>query len=300
MVPDRQALSADGPSIAVVGQRLYAVWRGADNAHLYWSQRDDLGKCSWSLPAEIDFAYTNTRPSIVAVDTKLVALWKAHDGEALYYSVRDCSTKGNSKWTSPKMTKFGSKTGPALAFWDTDSKDHKRVWAAWNGTAQDELFWRAWFSENDWGEQYPDYIDVTTNMRPAMASCHGRLYLAWTSSAPGSEQQIWVSYLEEGAEFWAPPFCVERHCHSDAAPSLATFNGRIYAAWRGKGNDSGIWLAPCDHPADADHLERPQRLGEMSTSSTPAFVEWKSKLVFVWKGGFGGDTRIWWGYGDFC
>lgn len=240
---------------------------------------------------------TTARPSIAAKGNTLIVMWKGlHHEERLWYSIFDCDT---DEWKGPAPTEFGSKVGPALTLWETESGDTKnKIWAAWRGTEGDELFWRSSFNDERWLVQYPDYIDIRTDARPALASSPGRLYLAWTSSAPETSQQIRVSFLDADADLWEPPFSIELHCHSSAAPSLAKFKDKVYVAWRGKGNDLGIWLAPCVRPGDPG-FERPQRLGDCATDCTPALVEWEGKLVLVWKGGWGNDYLLWWGCGEF-
>jgi hypothetical protein len=229
------------------------------------------------------------------MENGLFALWKSYGKgkETLQYSVFD-HTK--SEWKTPAETKFGSKVGPAV----TLLEDNK-VCAAWRGTEGDDLLWRATFDgeksfEKGWCGQYPDYIDINTNTRPALASCRGRLYLAWTSLASQTAHQILVSSLEVNTDVWDQPSSVESHCHSDAGPSLARFKDTVYAAWRGKGNDTGIWLTS-SRSGESGHFDRPQRLEDAATDCTPAVVEWENELVLVWKGGWGNDRRLWWGSG---
>ncbi|MCJ1402205.1 hypothetical protein MMC11_005425 [Xylographa trunciseda] len=288
-----KAYSADGPSLAVVCDKLYAVWRGhAGNNGIWWSRIESL-QGEWTEPKQIPSATTMNRPAIAATGETLVALWKSLDRESLYYSVLKCG----DKWGEPRRTEFGSKVGPALALRETESDGNCKIWAAWRGIEGDEHFWRASFDGDGWSGQHPEYIDVSTESRPALVFCHGRGYLAWTSTAVDTAQQIRISFLEAEADVWEPPFSIERHCRSNTAPCLARFKDIVLAAWTGKGNDTGIWLSSCDRLGDASHFDRPQRLEYAATDCTPAVIEYNDKLVLVWKGGLNGDCGLWWGYG---
>jgi hypothetical protein len=275
---------------------LYAIWRGQDNEKLYWSRLESLEK-TWSKPKEIPEARTDTRPSIAALGDTLIVLWKNSKDENLCYSKSTHSSEENLAWSGPHKTNFGSKAGPAIACWKSHNGSESSLWAAWRGVAGDGLFWRAKFDGKGWEDQSPDFIDVSTDTRPALASGLGRLYLAWTSSAHDTDEQIRISILEAESENWERPFSIQPHCHSSAAPSLARVKDAVLVAWRGKGNDTGIWITSCDVAGDPIHFERPQRLDKVSTGSTPAMIEFKDHLVFVWKGGWNNDCRLWWGYG---
>lgn len=302
-----KALSADGPSIAVIKGDLVAVWRAHDGTDQLWWAKLSLSNqdqnSEWTDPEKVhETAKTNARPSTVAAGDKLVALWKGREyDESLWYSVYRFD-KGYWSWENPIRTEFGSKTGPALALYEKD-----KVLGAWAGIKNDDLLWQAVFDfekkanvdkSGNWGRQYPNYLDIRTDYRPALAFHRGRLYLAWTSTAHETAQQILVSTRSHRAEFWDPPASVQKHCHSSAAPTLCNFKGKIYVAWRGKSNDCGIWLAPCPTSQDPEHPELPQRLDNVATSCTPALAEWQDELIIAWKG-WANDPQIWWGSVEF-
>lgn len=332
------AYSEDGPSLAVVGINLYAIWRGHQGGdkpeeQLWWSKTGPLEgggkigrrgsdtagqaqliKCypEWVKPGEIPDAGTSHRPSIAKYSigqtadeesntedrtAGLVAVWKAPQDESIHFSTFNCAEE---TWKKRSLkTSFGSKAGPAITSWGRSG-----AWAVWCGIYGDELLWRAPFdgsAQKPWGGgQRPDYFGMQTRHRPALVSFDGRLYLAWLSSAPETVDQILFSSCRDSDQdlgMWEKPISVHSHCHSSAAPSLATFKGRVYVTWRGKGKDQGVWLMLCVRPGETTLMEHPQRLEGASTTSTPSLAEWEGKLVLVWKG-MNDDRRLWWGMLD--
>ena len=67
---------------------------------------------------------------------------------------------------------------------------------------------------------------------------------------------------------------------SSVGPSLAVFAGRLYAAWKGINNDSGIYWSSFD----GAHWAGQQRIGGVGTSLGPALGVANNQLFAVWKG----------------
>ena len=63
-------------------------------------------------------------------------------------------------------------------------------------------------------------------------------------------------------------------------PSLASFNGKLYSAWKGENSDQGIYYASYD----GTKWSAQTNIAGVGTSVGPALATFNSKLYAVWKG----------------
>jgi hypothetical protein len=85
---------------------------------------------------------------------------------------------------------------------------------------------------------------------------------------------------------------------SDEGPSLATFQGSVWAVWKGSNGDSRIWYS---NQFQANSWSQPQILPSVFTSARPALSSYTHNgnqlLYAAWKGE-GDDERIWYSIFD--
>jgi hypothetical protein len=63
-------------------------------------------------------------------------------------------------------------------------------------------------------------------------------------------------------------------------PSLATFSGKLYAAWKGEGNDQGIYYASFSGSSWSSQAQIPN----VGSSEGPSLAVFNDKLYAMWKG----------------
>src|SRR5215472_3870185 len=84
---------------------------------------------------------------------------------------------------------------------------------------------------------------------------------------------------------------------TSSSPSLAVFGDQHYAAWKGVGNDPGIYWSSFDGNAWAAQ----QKIAGVGTSGSPTLAVFGDQLYAAWKG-FRNDPGIYWSsfYGNAC
>src|SRR5271170_7867712 len=76
---------------------------------------------------------------------------------------------------------------------------------------------------------------------------------------------------------------------SSVGPSLTEFQGRLYAAWRGASDNSGIWWSSFDRRVWASQM----LIHGVGTSGRPSLAVFQDRLYIAWKGA-GNDPGIYW------
>ena len=189
-----------------------------------------------------------------------------------------------------------SSVGPSLALFDT------QLYAAWKGGGGDEQIWYSHLDGSSWAQPRVilpgiESVIAPSSVGPSLATLvteGGPLYAAWKGG--GDDERIWYSRFTGfdgiGGLTWAPPQAIlPGTVASSARPSLAAFNGRFYAAWKGGGSDERIWWSSFDGSSWA-----PQQVilpGTVASSVGPSLAAFNGRLYAAWKGG-GSDETIWW------
>jgi len=115
----------------------------------------------------------------------------------------------------------------------------------------------------------------------AVSEFNKNLYIAWRQG----EQLFWSSFDNTT---WQPGQQIPG-AETTSGVSLATFAGKLYAAWKGAGNDSGIYYTIFDGTNWAPQ----QRAAVASSSTGPGLAVFADALYMAWKG-LEGDQRIFW------
>jgi hypothetical protein len=126
-----------------------------------------------------------------------------------------------------------SHNGPALAGHDG------RLFLAWRGRGDEQLNVSL---SNDGGRSFIGKFvsGETTTDPPALASHNGRLMIAWKGSGNKNLNVAKVDrFLSTGGGEGVEGFSdkVTLGDSSDVGPALASHNGALFIAWRGRGND---------------------------------------------------------------
>lgn len=212
----------------------------------------------------------------------LYAAWKGETGDDRLF----CAVFDGSTWQSGPTIPGNSSTGPSLAF-----LNHK-LYAAWKGEHDDKRLFYSGLGEKGWDAQLT--IPGNSDTGPSLVTLNGTLYAGWKGEA-----DLRLFYAEFHGTSWSPQVQMT-HNGSDAGfsscvgPSLAVFNGTLYAAWRGAIADQSIYYASFDGTA----WTAPNRLPGAEQSSTgPSLAQFDNKLYVITKG-LGADERLFLGWFD--
>ncbi|MFH8371820.1 hypothetical protein, partial [Streptomyces sp. NPDC018031] len=133
-------------------------------------------------------------------------------------------------------------------------------------------------------------LDETSDRVPALASSHGRLFLAWKGS--GNEELNLMFSSDNGRSFQDKRLLREK---SDTAPTLTSHANSLFVAWKGFkeeihvakvtlfGNTAGGF--------GIEGLQDKVPLGE-TTSHAPALASHDGRLFVAWKGSGNNDLNV--------
>jgi hypothetical protein len=122
-----------------------------------------------------------------------------------------------------------------------------------------------------------------TGRQPGLIAYGPGLLMAWKGME--RDDSMWWSTFD-GAN-WAPQQQIPGVA-SSAGPSLAVFNGLVYAIWKGEADDQSIWYTTFDGANWAPQ----QQTGGMWSTHGPSLAVYNGLLYAAWKGMFF-DQRIW-------
>ena len=180
----RDSHSSVGPALAVLGGRMYAVWKadGAEEA-IWWNYFDGS---TWTPPVACPAGFaTSARPALTTWihggEQKLVMAWKGpRMSEQIHFAMFD-----GTAWGAPAQIPAPVLTsdGPALAVF----KGH--LYCAWRGGGEDERIWYGSYDGTTWSE--PSFLPVpyAGSFGPALVVYRDQLYVAWKGRE--GDSKIW-------------------------------------------------------------------------------------------------------------
>ncbi|HXY88784.1 MAG TPA: metallophosphoesterase [Candidatus Acidoferrales bacterium] len=171
------------------------------------------------------------------------------------------------------------------------------LYAAWKGLCNDQL-WYSYFDGTKWQSQM-QIPGVASSVGPSLAVFNGELYAVWKGK--GDDQGLWWAF-DDFRKYggvpgnwitWSPQARIPGVA-STIGPSLAVFNGKLYAAWKGAyfdTNDQRLWYATFDGENWSPQAQMP--VGESSVG--PSLAVFNGKLYAAWKGAYfdTNDQRLW-------
>jgi len=156
---------------------------------------------------------------------------------------------GQSQQQFPSIVQ--SCVGPSLAALIDDS-GIERLYAAWKGKTGDQgLYYTQYDGNGEWSEQGQPQLPIPyaqSSVGPSLAVFMGTLYAAW--KGPTGDQGLYYAYYD-GTEWSSEqeppgPSYFPSPIGSSVGPSLAEFNGKLYAMWKGTNGDHRLWYASYD------------------------------------------------------
>jgi hypothetical protein len=165
---------------------------------------------------------------------------------------------------------------PALA------SHNGRLFLAWKGSGNNQLN-LAFSEDNGFTFKGKKILIESSAYSPSLASHAGRLFLAWTGEG---EEKLNVAKVTLFGNT-AGGFGIEGlegkvvlGDSSEAAPALASHNGRLFLAWKGSGNDNLNLLLSDDNGASF----RGKTTFPEFSSHGPSLASHAGRLFLAWKG----------------
>jgi Glycosyl hydrolase family 76 len=137
---------------------------------------------------------------------------------------------------------------------------------------------------------YPTLLRETgASSSPALAIFDDKLYAAWAGVGSDNAGIYYAYHIATGkSNEWTKQTKIPG-VGTDSGPTLAAFNGALYALWRGVGSDPGIWYASLP---PGGQWSAQQKITGVGTKTRPAAVVFNGALYALWRG-VGSDPGIW-------
>jgi hypothetical protein len=172
------------------------------------------------------------------------------------------------------------------------------LYAAWKGEVGDDRIWFSTLNGTTWAPQrnandVDGAYSLLSSVGPGLAVLGTQMFLAWKGEQ--SDQTLWYSYLYDlGGSGWTVPSQIKGSwgtAASSIGPSLAAFNGKLYAAWKGASNES-LWYSFFD----GTKWNPQAQIAGATSSIGPSLATVGGNLYAMWKGG--SDAQLWYAYFD--
>jgi hypothetical protein len=213
----------------------------------------------------------------------LQAAWKDNDIDGLLWY----ATFDGSNWTAPAVIPgAGSDVGPALDVFNG------LEYAAWKGSNGDTQIWYSSTGASGWAAQQV-IPGVGTVVGPSLAQYNSLLYAAWMGE--GGDPRLFYSSFDGSG--WASQQVIPG-VGSSVGPSLAAWDvesggdGKLYAAWKGAGDDTQLYYSSFDGSGWAS-----QQVIPGGSDVGPSLRVIYGKLYAAWKGA-DGDPALYFSWFD--
>jgi hypothetical protein len=230
------AISSIGPSLAAIGNNLFAAWAGANNDLSLSFASLNTATSTWPVLPQITGAASSIGPALAAIGNTLYAAWTDAvtganpSGGQLYYASLDTS-KLNSSWVGPTLVVLPNSTptssvGPAIA-----AIGNMLYWA-WKAAGNDQSLWYASLdtSNSTWTGQ-AQISNFASSIGPALAvfGPTPTLYAMWKGE--NDDERLWYASLDPSTSTWTPQARVPGHTGQDMVPppilGLGSFSNYI-------------------------------------------------------------------------
>ncbi len=227
------------------------------------------------------------QPGLVNYNGLLYAFCKSRAfDESLWYA-----TFNGLTWSAPTPFDGQSSIGPAVTLF------RNKLILAWKGPHLDQtVYWRQ-FDGRTWSDPWPGNPAIQSPQGPALCEFGGRLYAAWQGRYGTFHDPQTLLYASTDGTNWTEPQqfpITPLPCaFSTHSPALATYNGRLYVAYKNSHNGEELYFS-----SSADGMSWTPRhpiLGGRSTVG-PALASYAGRLYAAWKAGTETpeDQQLWW------
>lgn len=276
--------SSEGPSVAVMGERVYVAWKGSSSDTQAWYTYWDEHVGWWAPQRTIPGVRTPDGPRLAAFNNKLYAVWRNSDDTMGYSAMERKFHVGTKPQTIP-----GAGTGRGLSIATAGYGQHEAMFAAWRGVSDEDIYFSIMEKKTVWSTQQR-LSKGLSSVGPAVA-CYGYgdgevLHAAWRGN--GSNTKLYFATMARKDSDWSPQKEIP-DAASDFGPALVQYKDCLYAAWRSTdGNETLCW----------SRLERdgnwhgPTKVyGNPKTKYEPTLTVFDGSLCIAWRGQ-GSDAAI--------
>lgn len=274
--------SSEGPSLAVLGERVYVAWKGASSDGRIWYSFMDEHLGEWAAQKSIPDVSTEDGPRLAAFDNKLHVAWRGKSNK-LYYASMERKFYVPSQQVIP-----GVGTGRGLSLATAGYGRHEALIAAWRGASEEDLYFSIMEKKAVWREEKRVSTGLSS-VGPAIA-CYGYgdgevLYAAWKGE--GSDIKLYYASISRKDEYWSDPAELPEAL-SNFRPALTQYKDRLYAAWRSSDGAEAIWWSSLDKDKK---WSRPCRVEGVGSKYEPSLAVFDNQLCAAWRGK-GSDAAI--------
>jgi hypothetical protein len=284
------------PAWTELDGKLLLVWKGEGVDTQIWftltssatPAPDSTGRYSFpTVQSRVGALTTSANPTITTMGNSAYIAYRASDGGGIYWA-----QYSNGAWTNLGLVSFAGQThGTAHAPYITS--DGKALYMAWIDSDSGGVGWAASTDGKTWGPQQqvgPSNVNLTTDQSPAIAVLEQDIHVAWRNTSDGGI--LWAYY--SGGQWSSPTYL---KCATSDGPSLSVDGNKVlWLAWKGAGNDAGIYYKR--YQSATEHLWTDQfNRYSVGTGATPALASTSngpSGFMLLWKGS-GSDSAIYYG-----
>jgi hypothetical protein len=298
--PLRDRATSDRPALAVAGQVSFTVSSLA--VHMVWKgSRDDprffestLQGGGWSPQKVIEGPYTSTHsPSLASLPLPdgaslgLMLAWKGLTNRLVNFATND-----GTNWSRPEQIPgAGSTERPAIVLFGG------APFMAWKGVQGDQGIYWSTRSATGW-EPQENVRGVGTTGSPVLVVLRDRLYMFWKGIE--GDSKVYYSWRSPADPIWHPQRIVAyadtvtaggvfREIGTSHGPSATVDGDRILLAWKGAGDDKGLYFSLFD----GDQFTGQIRMDGAGTTQGPAVCNFRGTTHMAWKG-VEDDNVIYW------
>lgn len=249
--------------LCAFNNRLYAAWKGeVGDDRLFFATFDGS---NWQ-PGNVHIpGNSSVGPSLASPNpSALYAAWKGEHGDGdqrLFYS----SFNGSSWSPQVQIAGVASSIGPALGVWNGV------LYAAWKGEEGDTKIYWSQLNGSTWSPQQI-IPGATSAIGPSLTEYNG-LFAGWLGLDGG------LHFAQFDGHSWHTAPSIPGGPSSTIGPSLAAVGGSLYAAWKGEGNDQGIYYATLTSGVWTGQ----NNIAGVGSSIGPALAAYGTTLYAMWK-----------------
>jgi len=247
--------TSDGPAMAPYMNKIFMAWKGMGDDGRIW--HTTFNGAMWAAQTPVPGALTSCRPAVAVYDGKLFLAWKGagNDGRCWY------TTFDGTKWAAQKLI-----PGVCTSHSPSMAAGKGKLLLVWKGAGDDARIWHKAFDGVKWGTYVKDggesvqaVTGCETSCGPAVAEYNNaplagpkpdfiyinRIIMVFKGKDAAfytDDRLMQSDYFGEYStpaqdnvtmpRWWSSPSYVgENHGASDT-PALASFDGKLYMAWK--------------------------------------------------------------------
>lgn len=212
---------------------------------------------------------------LVSNEGLLYAIWKGIPGdERIFYSILN----GSGIWSPHEPMQGLTCVGPSATVFNG------AVYAAWRGVQNDPRMFYAVLGTNGIWSPQAEIPQAYSDVGPALGAIGSTLVAVWKNAW---DQSLLYAVLE--GRNWSTPALFPGG--SSVGPSLALYNGKLYAAWKGANADEALYY----NVFNGSVWSAQTLIPGVASSVGPSLAAVGTNLYAVWKGA-GTDQALYWSW----